>query len=188
MHQVTYTMRDALYAASALAVFYRKSQTLGMANLAQLVNVLPLIKTDARTAIATTIFFPFLLFNQMESKVVNTSCQSPTFDSLAMGINITAHENVPWLDQLVTISEDQNRITLLLVNRMPENRMKVVFNLDAEPKTSLEISSLHPLDANTLDTPFKVKIQDGPKPGKTNENWQVMLKPASVTFLEFKRD
>jgi len=188
MHQVTYTMRDALYAASTLAVFYRKSKTLGMANLAQLVNVLPLIKTDSKTAIATSMFFPFLLFNQMEPKVVNTICQSPTFDSQAMGINISAHENVPWLDQLVTVSEDQKRITLLLVNRMPENRMKVVFNLPASPKSSLEISSSHPLDANTLDTPFKVKIQDGPKPKKQNGDWQVMLKPASITLLEFKRD
>lgn len=188
MHQVTYTMRDALYTASALAIFYRKSQTMGMANLAQLVNVLPLIKTDANTAIATSIFFPFLLFNQMEAKVVNTVCQSPTFDSQAMGINISAHENVPWLDQLVTISEDQKRITLLLVNRMPENRMKVVFSLPASPKTSLELSAAHPLDANTLDYPYKVKLQDGPRPKKQNGGWQVMLKPASVTFLEFNRE
>jgi alpha-N-arabinofuranosidase len=188
MHQVTYTMRDALYAASALAVFYRKSHNLGMANLAQLVNVLPLIKTNASTAIATSIFFPFLLFNQMESKVVNSVSQSPTFDSQAMGINITAHENVPWLDQLVTVSEDQKRITLLLINRMPENRMKVLFPLSGLPKSSLEISSPHPLDANTLDTPFKVKIQDGPKPKKQNGGWQIMLKPASVTYLEFTRE
>ncbi|MRS05435.1 hypothetical protein EG832_19805, partial [bacterium] len=151
------------------------------------VNVLPLIKTDAKSAIATSIFFPFLLFNQMESKVVATVCQSPTFDSQAMGINITAHENVPWLDQLVTVSDDQKRITVLLVNRMPENRMKVVFNLPASPKTSLEISASHPLDANTLDYPFKVKIQDGPKPRIQNGSWQVMLKPASVTYLEFTR-
>ncbi|PKN99856.1 MAG: hypothetical protein CVU42_05780 [Chloroflexi bacterium HGW-Chloroflexi-4] len=188
MHQVTYTMRDALYAASVLAVFYRKSKSLGMANLAQLVNVLPLIKTDSKTAIATTMFFPFILFNHMESRVVNSTCQSPTFDSQATGINITAHENVPWLDQLVTISEDQKRLTMLLVNRMPENRMKVVFSLSALPISSLELSASHPLDANTLDTPYKVKIQDGPKPKKQNGEWQVMLKPASVTLLEFTRE
>ena len=187
MHHVTYTMRDALYVASTLAVFYRHQHTLGMANLAQLVNVLPLIKTDDHSAIATSIFYPFIFFNQMELRVVDSTCQSAVFETKALGQNVTAHENVPWLDHLVTISEDQKRITLLLVNRLPENRMKVNFSLDATPVNSLEICASHPLDANTNGYPYKVKIQDAGKPVRQNGDWQIMLKPASIVFLEFKR-
>ena len=188
MHQVTYTMRDALYVASALAVFYRNNRTLGMANLAQLVNVLPLIKTDANSAIATAIFYPFILFNQMEHGVLETKCQSPVFESQAMGENIAAHVNVPWLDQLVTTGQDQNRITIMLINRHPEKSIKVNFSLSASPIGALEISASHPLDANTFNHPTRVKIQDARKPGKQNGGWLVKLKPASVTFLEFKRN
>lgn len=188
MHQVTYTMRDALYVASTLAVFYRHSHTMGMANLAQLVNVLPLIKTNSETAIATTIFYPFILFNQMELKVVQSSCLSPVFNSRAMGENINVHENVPWLDHLVTISDDQKRITMMLINRHPEKRMVVNFELAAVPTSALEISASHPLDANTFNHPTKVKISNGRKPKKQNGGWQITLKPASILFLEFKRD
>jgi alpha-L-arabinofuranosidase len=43
MHKVEYTMRDGLYAASMLNAFHRQSKVLAIANLAQLVNILPLI-------------------------------------------------------------------------------------------------------------------------------------------------
>ena len=188
MHHVTYTMRDALYVASTLAVFYRTNHTMGMTNLAQMVNVLPLIKTDDKTAIATSIFYPFILFNQMEHEVVNTLFKSPVYSCSQIGPNISARENVPWLDQLVTVSEDQKRITLLLINRHPENRMQTSFTLDANLHSILEISTAHPLDANTFEHPNKVKITDGKKPQGQNGNWQVMLKPASITYLEFKRE
>ncbi len=188
MHQVTFTMRDALYTASTLSVFYRNNQTMEMANLAQLVNVLPLIKTNTETAIATTIFFPFILFNQMESTVVETSSQSPVFDSKGLGSNITPHQNVPWLDHLVTSSDDGKRITMMLINRHPEKRMIVSFSLDGMPSGSLELSAAHPLDANTFSHPTKIKIIDGKMPKKQNGGWQTVLKPASVVVLEFLKE
>ncbi len=188
MHHVTYNMRDALYVASTLAVFYRNNHTLGMTNLAQLVNVLPLIKTNANTALATTLFYPFILFNQMETEVINTTSQSPVYSNKPIGPNISAHQNVPWLDQLVTASEDQKRITLLLVNRHPEKRLNVKFQLEASPSSALEIAAAHPLDANTFAHPNKVKIVDGRKPKKVDASWHLMLRPASITFLEFKRE
>jgi alpha-L-arabinofuranosidase len=47
MHQIGYTQRDALYAAGMLNGFQRQCNILSMANLAQLVNVLPLIDMSA---------------------------------------------------------------------------------------------------------------------------------------------
>jgi len=187
MHQVIYTMRDAIYAASLLAACYRHANTLGMTNLAQLVNVLPLIYTNADTAIGTALFPPFILFNQMERRVVSSISQCPTFSNKAMGKNIYAHENVPGLDQLLTVSEDGKRLTLLLINRLPENRLEVSFSLDGVPANSLEVAASHPLDANTAAHPFKVKIQDGPKLKKNDGGWHLVMKPASIVMLEFER-
>jgi len=188
MHQVIFTMRDALYAASLLAACYRHAHTMGMANLAQLVNVLPLILTNSDSAIGTALFPPFILFNQMERKVIASTCQCPTFANQAMGNNIFAHENVPGLDHLLTISEDGKRLTLLLVNRLPENRLEVKFSLEASLTNSLEVSSGHPLDANTFSHPDKVKVQDGPKTKKDNQGWQLVMRPASIVLLEFNRE
>ncbi|KAF0110766.1 MAG: alpha-N-arabinofuranosidase [Chloroflexi bacterium] len=187
MHHVTYSMRDALYVASALAVFYRNNQTLGMANLAQLVNVLPLIQTNPDSAIATSIFYPFILFNQMESILVPSLCSVSDFNSKPMGENISAHENVPFLDHLVTISEDQTRITMIFINRHAEKRMKVSFLMEGTPSNAMEISANHPLASNSFKHPNKVKIIYAVKPKLENGFWQVVLKPASITFLEYKR-
>jgi alpha-N-arabinofuranosidase len=91
MHEVTFTMRDAIYVASTLAVLYRNNRAIEIANLAQLVNVLPLIKTNSNSAIATAIFYPFLLYGQMESNIIDVSINSPTFSSQPLGENISAH-------------------------------------------------------------------------------------------------
>ena len=45
MHDLNYTLRDALYAAGMLNAFQRQCNLLSLANLAQLVNVLPLISS-----------------------------------------------------------------------------------------------------------------------------------------------
>lgn len=187
MHQVTYTMRDALYAACVLAACYRNAHTLGMANLAQLVNVLPLIMTNEQTAIGSALLPPFILFNQMERNVVASSCEGPTYESQAMGPNIHAHKNVPALDHLLTVSEDGKRYTLLLINRLAENRLEVHFVFDAKPGESAEISATHPLAANTFEHPDRVRLQDGLTPKMDGDEWKITLKPASIVMLEFKR-
>lgn len=187
MHQVTYTMRDALYTACVLAACYRNAHTLGMANLAQLVNVLPLIMTNEQTAIGSALLPPFILFNQMERNVVASSCEGPTYESQAMGPNIHAHKNVPALDHLLTVSEDGKRYTLLLINRLAENRLEVHFVFDAKPGESAEISATHPLAANIFEHPDRVQLQDGLTPKMDGDEWKITLKPASIVMLEFKK-
>ena len=187
MHQVTYTMRDAIYAVCVLAACYRNAHTLGMANLAQLVNVLPLIMTNEHTAIGSALFPPFILFNQMERNVVSSSYEGPNYDSQSMGPNIHAHKDVPVLDHLLTVSDDGKRYTLLLINRLAENRLEVRFTFDAIPGESAEISAAHPLAANTFEHPDRVRLQDGLKPKKDGDEWKITLKPASIVMLEFNK-
>ncbi|MCX6054464.1 MAG: hypothetical protein NTZ74_06045 [Chloroflexi bacterium] len=185
MHNVTYTMRDALYTASSLAVFFRNSHTLGMANLAQMVNVLPLIETNSKKAIATAIFYPFVLFNKMESRVFESCYTTPTFSSLPLGENIKAHEKVPFLDLIITTNEDQSIITMLLINRSPERSMKVEFSLPGIPTDALEIAANYPLSSNSFRHPGNIKIRTTKKPDSIDHAWRVVLKPASISFYKF---
>ncbi len=187
MHQVTYTMRDAIYAVCVLAACYRNAHTLGMANLAQLVNVLPLIMTNEHTAIGSALFPPFILFNQMERNVVSSSYEGPNYDSQSMGPNIHAHKDVPVLDHLLTVSDDGKRYTLLLINRLAENRLEVRFTFDAIPGESAEISAAHPLAANTFEHPDRVRLQDSLKPKKDGDEWKITVKPASIVMLVFNK-
>ncbi len=189
MHNVTYTMRDALYAASTLIAFYRRCQTVGMANLAQLVNVLPLIQTDANSAIATAMFYPFVLFSQMQSNVVRCDINSETFNSPELSINMQAHKDVPYLDALATISEDRRNLTLILVNRYPGNRLEIDLNLEqsnAAVKNSLQITSSSPGAFNSFSHPDKIRISDAPAPKFESGRYRMVLKPCSVYFIAFE--
>lgn len=190
MHQVTYTMRDALYATSVLMVFFRHCCTVGMANLAQLVNVLPLIETDSSSAIPTAMFFPFILAGQMQRNVIHSSVTGETFNSKDISINIQAHQNVPYLDSLASISDDGQTMTLLLVNRYAANRLKVAINPGSNyqrVKNTLKISAKSPGAFNSFDHPDSIKISDGAVPKLDNGNFIVTLAPASVYFVEFEK-
>ena len=170
MHHVTYTMRDALYVASTLATLYRNSNAVGIANLAQLVNVLPLIQTNSETAIATSIYYPFIFFAQMFSNVVSAEVKSKTFSNSPMGPNINSHTDVPYLDAVVSKDEEGKKLTVILINRDPIRRMQVTVKFDPgsqyQPKSTLCIRANHPLAANSFTNPHRVRITSGKLPVK----------------------
>jgi len=190
MHNVTYTMRDALYVASVLSSFFKQSRTVGMANLAQLVNVLPLIQTNAQSAIATAIFYPFILFAQMKPWVVHPVIECETFSSRALDINVLAHEYVPYLDSVAGTNEDGSVLTLVLVNRYPVNRLKVALDLGTDgytPKNALSLSAVSPEAFNSFSNPYMVRLSVAKKPVKKGNLFQVSLKPCSVYFVELTK-
>ncbi len=190
MHHVTYTMRDALYVASTLAVLFRNNDKVRIANLAQLVNVLPLIQTNDNTAIATAIYYPFILFSQMLGTPVQIETISPKFNSESMGPNISAHQMVDTLDCLATINEKKKTLNVLLINRDPLQRMSVELQANhapLKPKCATLITAGHPLAANTFAGPYRVKLIEGKLPKHQNGSFVFELKPAEIALLEFEQ-
>lgn len=190
MHHVTYTMRDALYISSVLITFFKHSHTVGMANLAQLVNVLPLIQTIENSAIATSIFYPFILFSQLQNNVVDLTIESECFNTPLMDINMVAHANVPYLDAIATCSDDKQKICIVLVNRYPADQLEVSIGLKLlnglKPVQALQIHAKTPETFNTFQKPFEVRISDAKLPLVNNGCWKITLKPCSVYFVEYQ--
>lgn len=217
MHRVIYTQRDALYTAGMLNVFHRCCQSLTLANLAQLVNVLPLIVTDERRAYATAIYYPFLMYRQMENLVLSVRVEGPTFDSEALG-NIQAHRHVSYLDVTATRDEAGQRLVLGIINRHPTRPVETVIHLpDARLRATRAwiLSSPDPLAANSPEAPEQVVAREvllpqgeaevgmslclgpagqlalrepAPSPGGQRRNGYLYRFPAaSVTVIEFKR-
>ena len=184
MHGVVYTMRDALYGAGMLNVFHRQCSSLGMTNLAQLVNVLPLIVTTSEIAYPTAMYYPFLLYTRMQEYAMHVETQSPRFDSDAMGGNITPKKNVPYLDVTATTNSDRSKLVLGLINRHPYRKMNIQINTEGWSRLD-SVSSLtltgNPLDANTEKNPHKLKVVNTEKPSLFSE-----LPPCSVTVWEFE--
>ena len=191
MHQVTFTLRDCLYVAAVINIFIRNFDKVDIANLAQLVNVLPLIQTNEIKAISTAIYFPFVLAAEMEEQVIKTNIVSPTFNSQELGANVQAHENIPYLDVSATQCKDGEAVSLLVINRHPEKRMSLEIDFSENVHYSSliikEIKSASPLSFNSFEHSNDVRIHSHQQRVKKDGKSQILLAPASVTLLKFEK-
>ncbi|HWR65181.1 MAG TPA: alpha-L-arabinofuranosidase C-terminal domain-containing protein [Bellilinea sp.] len=162
-HRVSYTMRDALYIAGILNAFQRQSKNLTLANLAQMVNVLPLIVTNERQAYATPIYYPFEMYRHMEPVALEAALDSPVYKSQVLG-NIEALEKVPYIDVSATKSRSGSRVVLGIVNRHPTRRVDLSVRLygfnEIRPKKGWLLRHSDPLAENSFANPENVKAKE----------------------------
>ena len=186
MHQVIYTMRDALYTAGMLNAFHRQCGWLGMANLAQLVNVLPAIVTGDQKAHATPIYYPFWMYQHMQPFALHVAVHSPEFNSTTLG-NISAHEAVPYLDVTATQDDSGNNLTIGMVNRHPYRSVRAAIGItgfsNLYPEHAWLLHARNPLSVNTLEAPHAIKVQEAHLPSISGSRVQVDLPAASVYVL-----
>jgi alpha-N-arabinofuranosidase len=163
MHRLRYTLRDALYIAGMLNVFQRQSRMLHIANLAQLVNVLPLIVTNDSQAYATPIYYPFLMYRQMEPIALEAEVDSPYFSSERLG-EIEAAQKAPYIDVSATRSRSGRRVVLGIINRDPHRRMDLSVRLfgfgELHPARGWLLNHTDPLAENSLEKPENVKSKE----------------------------
>lgn len=195
MHEQVYTLRDGLYIAGMLNAFHRQCDTLQIANLALLVNTLPLIvKPEGKPAFPTPLYFPFQLYSRMESQYLSTTYWSPVFHSERLGSNISERNQVPYIDITATRSADRKRVVIGIINRHPLKSGKVMINLkgegdrDYQAVEALAMTGPDPLSVNTVDAPDTVGIEEI-KPPKVQFAWMDLNLPAAsvvVVVLEKK--
>lgn len=119
-----YSLADALAVATYLNIFIRACRTVRIANLAQLVNVIAPIFTNAQGLYYQTIFHPLRLYaEQTQAIALDAYVDCETYDLSA------EKETSPWphrvadlgpfklLDVAASCDEARKRITLAVVNR-----------------------------------------------------------------------
>lgn len=190
MHDIAYSRRDALYAAGMFHVFHRQCKLVTMANLAQMVNVLPLIKTNDKTAFATAMYFPFQMYRQMEGTVIESKVKGPVFTSPRLG-NIDEVVDAPYIDVTATRDSARKRVVIGVINRHPERRVDLAVRLngmgDLKPRRGWLLSSKE-LDAvNSFENPDALKVKEVELPKiRTKDHFRLDLPPCSVSILELK--
>ena len=190
MHQLVYTLRDGLYAAGMFHAFHRQCNALSMANLAQLVNVLPAIVTDDRRAYPTPLYHAFWLYQHMQPLALRSQVTVQTFDSPALG-NIAAHQAVPYLDATATHSRDETRLVLGLINRHPQRRMRAQVALRGtagyQSRAAWRLSGSHALAFNSFEQPDAVRVIPIDPPEAHGNALSVLLPPASVSVIVLEK-
>jgi alpha-L-arabinofuranosidase len=111
----TYTVADALVVGCLLITLLRHADRVRIACLAQLVNVIPAIRTlDGGPAWRQTIFFPFLHAARYgRGTVLRVEVDGPTYDVEGEGA-------VPVLEATAVLAAAGDRLTVFAVNRGEE--------------------------------------------------------------------
>lgn len=119
-----YTFEDALLVGGLLISLIKNSDRVKIACMAQLVNVIAPIMTDAdQGAWAQTIYHPLLhasLYGRGEA--ITAQVGSPTYDCKGM-------DQVPYLDSVAVRNLEKGELSLFILNRSINEDLNVSFDL-----------------------------------------------------------
>jgi alpha-N-arabinofuranosidase len=160
--QVT-RVKDAVFTGLVLNALQRLSGIVPIACFAQTVNVLPLIlaEDDGRIAL-TPQYLAFKLYAEVQKgDVVRATAFSPSYHSGELD------RVIPYVDASTVLAGGS--LHLYLVNRHPDESARVeVFIRGFTPSTARHrwVAGSSVEDANTLDDPNRVKIEEAEYPFK----------------------
>ena len=166
-----YTLGDALAVGTYLHGFVRHAQTVRMANLAQLVNVIAPIVTSPDGLFLQSIYHPLRLFaDHLGSSALDVHVDSETHD------HADSREPDPWpnrvgdlgpfpvLDAVATRSA-AGELMVSVVNRSPDSDVTAGFRLvgDMPPATAAveEVNAGDWHDTNSFERPDAVSVRPG---------------------------
>ena len=171
-YEQRYDMADAVAVATYMNGFLRNASVLGMANLAQMVNVLGAMLTRSDSLCLQSIYYPLVLYAEhCGSQVVDcyqinnsedlhslSSKDSPEADRVAdLG-------PFPYLDITATHDPKQRKVTVCMVNRHMEKEQIVDLTVNGledsdEGRLSL-ITADRPDSANWFDQQDAIRVSE----------------------------
>jgi alpha-N-arabinofuranosidase len=127
-----YTLADALAVAAYLNEFQRHPRAMGMANLAQMVNVIAPIFTRPDGLFHQTIYYPLMLYAAHSQAIALdawVACDTHTFPEAPKDQRLRGMGTFPYLDVSATLSEAGDALTLAVVNRRREAALTAEIDL-----------------------------------------------------------
>ncbi len=159
-----YNLEDALLVGGIINTLLRRADRVRVACLAQLVNVIAPLLTNANGVLRQSIYTPYSWALQYaRGHVLDLVPDSPTYDVPPIG-------PVPYLDVAGTFDPETGRATLLMLNRdLDKSRQLEVVWREAPPARVVTSQVLTGSDLkafNSFDAPSRVVPQpfDPPKP------------------------
>jgi alpha-N-arabinofuranosidase len=160
-----YNLEDALLVGGFVNTLIRSADRVKLACLAQLINVIAPIMTNANGLVQQTIYYPYNWALQFaRGSVLNLLVESPTYEVKGMG-------QVPYLDVAGTIDAESGKSSVFVLNRDLAKAHTVELNWqDRAPARVLSCFLLTGDDlkaSNTFDAPQRVVPRALDKPSIT---------------------
>lgn len=164
-----YNLSDALAVATYLNVFIRHCRTVGMANIAQMVNAIAPIFTTPEGLFRQTIFHPLKLYaDHLQGTALDIHIDSPTYELTPQTeISPLPHRVADlspfkMLDASATLGDSGNVIAVGVVNRDRDNDHETTIDLDSERSISrvsaFEVTGSDPDIRNSFQEPDNVSV------------------------------
>ena len=178
-----YNLEDALLVGGLINTLIRNADRVKIACLAQLVNVIAPIMTNADGLFRQTIYYPYSwACKYATGSVLNLLVESA-------GYSVPGFENVPYIDASATFDHDGAMVTLFILNRdLAKSHTVEVQWQDRGPSKVLASSLLTGDDlkaSNSFSTPQKVAPQPFPPPSTRGLTSTVELPARSYSVIQW---
>jgi alpha-N-arabinofuranosidase len=178
-----YNLEDALLVGGLLNSLIRNADRVKIACLAQLVNVIAPIMTNANGLLRQTIYYPYSWALQFaRGSVLNVLVQSPTYDVQRM-------DQVPYIDVAASIDTGAGKISVFILNRDLAKAREVELVWEDTAPASVASSSVLTGDdlkaTNTFDAPRRVVPQNFAKPSTTGSRTKFEVPARSHTVVQW---
>jgi len=177
-----YNLEDALLVGGLINSLIRKADRVQLACLAQLVNVIAPIMTNANGLLRQTIYYPYSWALEFaRGAALELLVESPAYDVSGMGA-------VGYVDAAGTYQADTGKIALFLLNRdlAKPHEVEIVWE-GASPRVgdAVVLTGSDLKASNTFEAPTKVTPQKAEKPSATGVRTTFALPPRSYTVVQW---
>ena len=178
-----YNLEDALLVGGLIITLLRNADRVKIACLAQLINVIAPIMTNANGMFRQTIYYPYAWALQYASgNVLNLVVQSPTYE-------VSHMEPVPYVDAAATVNPQNGQTSLFVLNRDLSKPRTIEIVWEDAPATRLVTSQVLTGDdlkaVNSFDAPTKVHPQQFERPTTANGRTKFEVPARSYTVLQW---
>jgi alpha-L-arabinofuranosidase len=178
-----YNLEDALLVGGLINSLLRNADRVKIACLAQLVNVIAPIMTNANGLFRQTIYHPYnWALHYARGATLNLLVESPTYD--VSGMNA-----VPYLDAAGSYDQDNRKVALFVLNRDLSKGREVEIIWEDAPPASVEASFVLTGDdlkaVNSFEAPQRVVPHSFDKPSTSGGRTRFEAPPGSYTVMQW---
>ncbi len=177
-----YNLEDALLVGGLINTLIRKADRVQLACLAQLINVIAPIMTNANGLLRQTIYYPYSWALELaRGSALELLVESLTYDVSGMGA-------VGYVDAAATHQADTGKIALFLLNRdlAKAHQVEIVWEGSTPRAGDAVVLTGNDLKAaNTFDAPARVAPEKAEKPSTVGGRTTLELPPRSYTVVQW---
>lgn len=175
-----YNVEDALLLGCLLITLLKHSDRVKIACLAQLVNVIAPIMTEADgDAWRQTIFYPFMqVSNYGRGTVLTPLIETPAYKT-------SDFDAVPYIETIAVLNESQNEVVIFAVNRSQEEMVFEIETADFKFKNIIEFTEMAGYEIKETNTAEeeRIKPKQSEQYGLNEEKLSVKLAPLSWNMI-----